>query len=269
VCRLSSDAPLANLPFTSFSLARCCSARITSWRGTRTPSSFRLVSPGVKADLARRFQDDQGRPPTAAEAAAALRAWKLEEALFREALRQGLERDDRAVRSLLIEKLRAQALLEAPKRQPTEAELSRWLDTHRGLYETPPRYVLEWLVVDRTKTDARAALGELEAKLKAGVDPTKLERPVFGANLDSAAARERLGDGLANELAALPPGQWRTAENATELLILRVKSVSGGLPEPGELRARLLVDCTAALQAEAAAAALEKLAAQYRFEESR
>jgi hypothetical protein len=228
-----------------------------------------VVTPGLKADLARRFQDDQGRPPTAAEAAAALRTWKLEEALFREALRQGLERDDRGVRSLLIEKLRAQALSEAPKQNPSEAELTRWLDTHRSLYETPQRYLLEWLAVEKTKAGARTELGELEAKLKAGTEPTQLNRPVFGANLDSAAARERLGDGLANQLAALQPGQWRVTENATELLVFRVKSVSGGLPEQAELHARLLVDCSAALQAEAAAAALQKLAAQYRFEESR
>lgn len=226
-----------------------------------------VVTPGVKADLARRFQDDQGRPPTAAEVEAALRAWKLEEALFREALRQGLERNDRGVRSLLIDQLRAQALQAAPKRQPSEAELARFLDTHRSLYETPQRYLLEWLAVDKTKPDARAELAELEAKLKAGSEPNGLNRPVFGANLESATARERLGDKLASELATLPPGQWRASESPTELLVFRVKSVSGGLPEPTELRARLLVDCSAALQAEAASAALEKLAAQYRFEE--
>lgn len=228
-----------------------------------------VVTPSVKADLARRFQDDQGRPPTPAEAEAALRTWRLDEALFREALRQGLERDDRGVRSLLIEKLRAQALLEAPKRQPTEAELTRWLDTHRNLYETPQRYLLEWLAVEKSTEGARTELAELEAKLKAGTEPAQLKRPVFGANLDTDAARERLGAGVANELAKLPPGQWKVAESATELLVFQVKSVSGGLPEPTELRARLLVDCSAALQADAAAAALEKLAAQYHFEESK
>jgi hypothetical protein len=228
-----------------------------------------VVTPSVKADLVRRFQDEQGRAPTAAESEAALRAWKLEEALFREALRRGLDRDDRGVRSLLIEKLRAQALLQAPKRQPTEAELARWLDAHRSLYETPQRYLLEWLTVDKSQAGAQALRGELEAKLKAGADPTQLKLPVFGANLDGATARERLGEKLASELATLPPGQWSASETATELLVYRVKSVSGGLPEPAELRERLLVDCSAAQQAEAAAAALEKLAAQYRFEEAR
>ena len=165
-----------------------------------------VVTPGVKADLARRFQDDQGRPPTEAEAAAALRTWKLEEALFREALRRGLERNDRGVRSLLIESLRAQALLEAPKRQPSEAELTRWLDTHRSLYEKPQRYLLEWLAVDKTKPAAHAVLGELEAKLKAGAEPNGLKLPVFGANLDSATARERLGDPLVHFLLKLARG---------------------------------------------------------------
>jgi len=226
-----------------------------------------FVTPSLKADLARRFQDDKGRPPSAAEAEAALNAWKLEEALFREALQQHLERDDRAVRSLLIEKLRAQALLEVPKYQPSEAELAQWLEQHRSLYESPRRYLLEWLVVERALPGAAAERSQLEAKLNAGADPSKLGRPLFGANLNTVEARERLGDALTNALVTLPLGQWRASESATELLLLRVKSTTGGLPEAGELRARLLVDCVAAHQAQAAALALWKVAARYRFEE--
>ncbi len=228
-----------------------------------------VITPGLKADLARRFQDEQGRPPTAPEAEAALRAWKLEEALFREALQQGLDRNDRGVRSLLIEKLRAQALLQAPKREPSEAELGQWLETHRNLYEAPRRYQLEWLVVDRARPSAPAEQSELLTKLNAGAEPSKLERALFGANLEGPQARERLGEAVASQLAALPLGQWRASENATELLVFRVKSSSGGLPEPAELRARLVLDCSAAIQAQAAAAELDKLAAQYHFEEPR
>jgi hypothetical protein len=226
-----------------------------------------VISPGVKADLARRFQDERGRPPTAAEAEAALRAWKLEEALFREALQQGLDRNDRGVRTLLVEKLRAQALQEAPPREPTQAELDQWLASHRALYEAPRRYQLEWLAVERARPNAPAEQSELLSKVNAGSDPSQLDRPFFGANLEQPQARERLGEALASQLEALPVGQWRATENAQELLVFRVKSSSGGLPEPAELQARLLLDCRAALQSQAAQEALERLAAQYRFEE--
>src|SRR4051794_3946624 len=56
------------------------------------------VTPALKADLLRRFHDQLNRPPTSAEADAFLAAWKVDEALYREALREGLDRDDPTVR---------------------------------------------------------------------------------------------------------------------------------------------------------------------------
>ena len=69
-----------------------------------------VVTPGLKADLARRFRDDHGRQPTAAEQARALRDWQRDEALFRQALAEKLDQNDRAIRAILIDKLRARAV---------------------------------------------------------------------------------------------------------------------------------------------------------------
>ena len=59
------------------------------------------VTPGVRAEVARRFKDHNGRPPSDAEVEAALRDWKRDEALYREALRDGLDRDDATIRTVL------------------------------------------------------------------------------------------------------------------------------------------------------------------------
>ena len=45
------------------------------------------ITPALKADLLRRYQDQLNRPPTSAEAEAFMAAWKADEALYREALR--------------------------------------------------------------------------------------------------------------------------------------------------------------------------------------
>src|SRR5262245_48859707 len=79
-----------------------------------------LVSQGVEAELGRRFQDHNHRPPTPAELETALREWKYEEVLYREALREGLDQDDATVRKVLADKLRARLALEVPKHDPTD-----------------------------------------------------------------------------------------------------------------------------------------------------
>jgi hypothetical protein len=226
-----------------------------------------VVGPGVKADVVRRFRDERGRAPSAAEADQALRDWKRDEALFREALRTGLDKNDRAIRTILIDKLRARALVEVPPRQPTEAELAQWLAQHRSLYETARRYAVDWIPFARAQPSAAAEREKVDAQLTRSADTRLLGRPVFGANLTVDELRERLGDGVAGQVAGLPLGRWQRSESATELLLVRVNEVQGGLPPASELRPRLLVDWTAAIREQEAAKALQKLADQYRFEE--
>src|SRR5450432_2097627 len=89
------------------------------------------VSPGLRAELRRRFQDLNGRKPEPAEFEKSLQQWERDEALFREALRERLDRDDPSVRAALVDKMHARAALEVPKREPTQAELDAWLAAHR------------------------------------------------------------------------------------------------------------------------------------------
>lgn len=217
----------------------------------------------MKAELARRFQDEVGRAPTAAEAEKALTEWKRDEALYREALRQGLDRDDRAIRTILIEKLRAQALREVSKRAPTETELRDWLAARQFLYETPRRYSLEWFALERERTDAAAARARLASSLVANLRPSHLGAPLYGATLTEAEARARFGAGVAAQLPSWPLQVWVEGESAQDLLLLRVNEAQGGLPPWEELRPRLEVDWLAARQRADAAKALDELAARY------
>lgn len=225
-----------------------------------------VVTPGLKADLARRLQDDKGRAPTLAEQAKALGDWKRDEALYRQALAEKLDQNDRAIRGILIDKLRARAVLAAPRREPTEAELGEWLAQHRSLYETPRRYALEWFSFEKAPAAPRERQ-ELEAKLTAGGDTRFMGRPLFGANSTLDELKPRLGDELAAKVDAMPLGQWREVENAAELLLVRVNGREGGLPPLSELRPRLRVECAAAMREREAEKALQKLVDGYQFEE--
>src|SRR5688572_4203081 len=84
-----------------------------------------VVTPGLKAELSRRFEDLQGRAPTAHELAAELQQWERDEAVFREARRLGLDRDDAAIRGVLVAKMRAIATAEVVLPVPTDEDLQR------------------------------------------------------------------------------------------------------------------------------------------------
>jgi hypothetical protein len=226
-----------------------------------------VVTPGLKAELARRFRDDQGRQPTVAEQARALRDWQRDEALFRQGLAEKLDQNDRAIRGILIDKLRARAVQQVPAREPTEPELAAWLKDHQSLYETPKRYALEWLSFAKAQVSASEERAANEIKLNGGADARSLGRPHFGAKLTVDEVKERLGVEFSSQVAALPLGRWHESENPTELLLVRVDQVEGGLPPEDELRQRAILDCGVALREQRAQKELDKVVAQYRFQE--
>jgi hypothetical protein len=226
-----------------------------------------VVSPGVKSALARNFRDEKGRSPTTEELDAAFVTWKRDEALYREALREGLERDDPVIRAALTGKMRSRAALEAPKRQPTDAELAAWLAAHPDLYSLPVRYDYEYVAFPKALSDARAQRAEFEHAIRSGKNPASLGRSVLGGKLTSEELAERLGPTLAERIRSLPPGTWLPLENDESFLLARLNRIEGGLPELEEVRPRLISDWMDAMEREAVERAAQAIAESYHFEE--
>jgi hypothetical protein len=228
-----------------------------------------IVTPGLQADLARRFQDLQGKKPSALELTAELHKWERDEALFREALRRHLERDDPAVRSVLVEKMRVLASLDVPERSPSDAELEDWLVSHRSTYETPVRYDFEFVQFPKSDGNARAELEQFERALRDGANPSSLGRPVLGANFSIADMQGRIAPELAQRIPSLAPGAWQVVETEQALLLARVKQVSGGLPSLETLRPRLVADASFAARQAAVERVLQRTVDRYHVEERR
>jgi predicted Rdx family selenoprotein len=226
-----------------------------------------VVTPGVKADVARRFRDSHERPPSAAELDEALGAWKREEALYREALRERLDRNDATIRTVLADRVRARAAVGVPPREPTAAELEQWFATHRSLYEMPRRYDYGTVAFPRTEKSATAARDKYELALKGGADPRTLGRPIVGGNLTVEELRERVGPALAAVIASLPVGQGRRFENEKELLLIWVNAVDGGLPNADQLHKRLVADWFYGEHTRATDQAVQTIVDRYRFED--
>jgi hypothetical protein len=226
-----------------------------------------VVTSGVRAEVARRFRDGHARPPSPSELDSELRAWERDEALYREALRDHLDRSDATIRKYLADSVRGREAQGIPRRPPTEAELESWLATHRSLYETPRRYDYGTVAFAKTGRAASAEREKYEQALKAGADPRTLGRSIVGGNLTAEELGERVGPTLAARIQNLPVGRGQRFETEKDLLLVWVNAVEGGLPSADELHKRLLADWQYAERKQATDQAVQAIIDRYRVEE--
>jgi PPIC-type PPIASE domain len=225
------------------------------------------LTPALKADLMRRYHDQLNRQPTPAEAEAFLAAWKTDEALYREALRQGIDREDPTVRSVLIGKMRERVMLGARVPEPTEAELQQYFAQHRDQFEAPLLYEHQIVAFPRSDPAAAQKRAQAERRLAAGATPASLGLPSTAANVTRARIAQDLGPQLADQICRLPIGAWHPLEAGDRLLLVKMDAIQGGPPPPDVLHARLVASWKGELQQKAMAQATRRIADRYHFEE--
>jgi len=225
------------------------------------------ITPALKADLLRRYHDQLNRAPTSAEADEFMATWKVEEALYREALREGIDRDDPSVRTLLIARMRERALLGTRIPEPTEADLRQYLERHRDQFEAPFLYEHEYIVFPKGEPGAERARTKAVRELKSGATPASLGLRSVAANVDRARIEREFGPKVADDIIRLPVGQWHELETGDRHLLVKMIRVQGGLPAPEELHARLVAAWKGEREQQAAVQTARAIAARYRFDE--
>jgi hypothetical protein len=225
-----------------------------------------VVGPTVKAELVRRFEDQNGRKPDASELERALRSWERDEALYREALREPFDRGDLALRTLLIGKIHERVGLEVPKHDPTDAELRAWLAAHRDRYETPLRYDFEFIAFSKADAGSAKELEQYERAIADGKNPALLGRPVVGGDLTLRDMKDRVEPELSAKIPELTLGQWQRVEGQQMLWLTRLKHVEGGLPSFDELRPSLSADFSSERRRAEVERIEDGIVGRYRFE---
>jgi hypothetical protein len=228
-----------------------------------------VVSGGLRADLERRLRDQTGRRPTPGEMEAALDGWKRDEALYREALRERLDRDDPAVRTVLADKMRARAVQEMPRHEPTDAELQGILAVRRESYEAPLRYDFESVAFAKTEASAEAQRSGYQRALAAGGEAAKLGHPLVSGTLARDDLARKFGPVVAEQIGKLPIGKWQPLESEASLLLVRLNKIEGGLPTWDVLRPRLTSDWEGLMKQQAVDRVVESVTRRYRFEDGR
>jgi len=226
-----------------------------------------VVTPALKADLVRRFQDQLGRPPNRLEVEEYLQQWKRDEALYREALREGIDRNDVTVRTVLIGKMHERAMLKTQIPHPTDADLQRYFEQHRNLFEAPLIYEHEIITIPKNAPKAEEQRANYERQLRAGATPVSLGLRTVAANVNRERIEQELGPATADQICHLPVGTWESLETRDNLLLVRMIHVEGGLPTPQVLHERLVSSWQASKAQEAMGRVSQSIADRYRFEE--
>jgi hypothetical protein len=225
------------------------------------------LPPALKADILRRFHDQMGRPATRAEAETALKIWKANEALYREALREGLDREEPGVRDLLIGSMRARLMLQARIAEPTEAELQQFLERRRSEYESPLLYEYELVGFSKQEPLAAQERAKQLPRLQAGATPASLGLRSTAANVSRERIIQELGAEAAEKIAKLPLGPWQEVDASDRLLLVKMTRITGGLPEPKMLHEQLVAGWKGEMTQQALDRATQAVTERYRFEE--
>ena len=134
------------------------------------------------------------RPPTRHELDGLVDEAIREEIFYREALAQGLDRDDVVVRRRLMQKLEFVAQDLEPVPSPTDAQLQGYLQQHPDKFRTEPRYSFPQVYLNpqrhgaRLATRQRGLLADLQASWKS-MAPSRGDNSMLGAPLRCGRCR--------------------------------------------------------------------------------
>ena len=196
-----------------------------------------VITDATVSDVVRSFTAAWQRPPTPLELRGLLQTRINEEALVREGIRLGLDRDDPVIRRRVLQKLKVLTEESGPHTAPSDAELGAYLARHADRYATAAAFEFDQILFEPTRHGARldadvsAALG----RLRSGAPPAALGDPsLLSAHTPMLAADlvgRDFGDDFAAALARLPVGSWEgPVTSGFGVHLVRVLARTEGVP---------------------------------------
>ena len=234
-----------------------------------------VVSRGRVRSLVEAFDRQWNRSPTPEEVAGLVHDYVREEALVREALALGLDRDDTVVRRRLAQKMEFLGEDVAALVEPSEEELRRFLAARSEHYRSESRFSFRQVFLDRQERgdglerDAAQLLAALEAP-GSTLDTEAMgdSRMLPGVLVDASQSEVEalFGTRFAARLAELQPGRWSwpVGSDYGPHLVFLERRTPGRVPALEEVREAVLRDWSAAKRAELGEAHDRALLERYR-----
>lgn len=206
-----------------------------------------VITQGQIASMVSGFTSTWQRPPTPEELERLIQDRVKEEVYSREAMALGLDQDDTIIRRRLRQKMEFLSDDVAAQAEPSDAELSAYLQEHRDSFRIERRFTFrqvylsperrgESLAQDTAQVLAQLRQAGGEADISQLGDPFLLER-AFDAVPEGEVAK-LFGDKFAVRLAELTPGSWQgPVESGYGVHLVFVGDrTDGGAPALGDVR---------------------------------
>ncbi|MEM6673319.1 MAG: peptidylprolyl isomerase [Planctomycetota bacterium] len=242
---------------------------------TRAPGDDEIVvTEGRIASMTLLFTKTWQRPPTEVELRGLIDDFVREEALYRQGLAMGIDRDDVIIRRRVRQKMEFVVDDLVDLAEPTDADLQQWLDERADDYARPGRFRFRQVFLnperrgEAAQAEAAALLERLRTEedgpwvLEAG-DPTLLEHAYAHASTRSVA--RDFGQDFLTALQAAPLEEWSgPVASAFGLHLVRVDDRTPGEPATlDEVRAEVERDWRHAQVEEATNRFYDELVAGY------
>jgi hypothetical protein len=182
-------------------------------------------TPEIRKSLIDTFTEQQKHAPSPAEIKRLTDDWLLNEIVYREALAQGFDKGDDMIRDRINQKMRLLIFSNIVPANPKEADLQKWLDTHRDRYDIPERISFFDLSMGRSQADAQATL----KLINAGKEPESvrlLARTYNGRPLSTLAPG--FSKSFVTALKAQPLHQWQLVQSGEEWHLVKVEALIPG-----------------------------------------
>jgi peptidyl-prolyl cis-trans isomerase C len=227
-------------------------AAVTATATTPGARTVTITARDLEAQRAE-FRAAWKREPDASELGELISTLVDEEVLYREALAEGLGRDDKLVRRRLIEKMTALARPTAPSTQPSRQELERWYQTYSHRFRRPTTVTFDALFFDpKRRADAGADATRALAALAAARPSDPPPRGQGDTFILSSATSEQtelelahlLGETFSRAVMAAPLGRWQgpvTSRYGAHLVRV-TRRTPERLPAFDEIEARVRAD---------------------------
>jgi hypothetical protein len=230
----------------------------------------------VTAHLRETLAEDRfrrvGERPAGDDLDALVAGYVREEALYREALRLGLDRGDTIVRRRLVQKMEFVLAGAAEVAEPTDAQLEAYLEAHSRAFRAPPRVAFEHVYLSRdargdtVAADAAALVTALVTEPESAAsrgDPFIAGSRFALSTEDEIAARMGFEFGAA--VTAMPVDRWSgPVESSFGLHAVRVTArEDGGAPDVAAIRPALRRAYLEKARIEEAEEAIRAIVARY------
>lgn len=183
---------------------------------TRSNPQRFLVSAGKIEHLASLFTRTWQRPPTRVELEGLIDDYVREEIAYREGMKMGLDEDDTIIRRRIRQKLDFIADDLGSQIEPTEEQLTTFLNENPDIYRIDPRMTFQqvFLDPDRHAVDLQESMAKLLNTLQS--DPTVAAEQLGDQTLLEYQNTDRtkrdvasnFGPRFAEEIVKLPLQQW-------------------------------------------------------------